>query len=118
MKLIALYILRALGVSLVITLGLTVFCAVLPMPTHYYQYRLSWALIMGFALFVLQILTMPLIVWQKHGGKHPLTAQRIHDEQFLMLEKTRAFFRRHRGKTVTILIVGLLSLVLIDSFTK
>jgi len=118
MKLILLYLLRALGVSIAIAVVGTLLSFKFYYSDAFSKSRMTFFFVMAFVFFVLQLVTMPLIVLRRRA-QNPgvvLTAQAVHDEQFRLLRQVSDWEKRHRTKVVIGLVLVLIVIVVVDSF--
>lgn len=114
MKFLVLYLIRSLAISFGVGLVSAYSLMMLPVPGRRgSEDRIALGVGLAIVFFVLQIVTMPYLVYRRGGC---VTVEEIHNEQLRIFTNVKAFFRRHRALIIGAFIGVLIALVLVDSF--
>lgn len=119
------YILKSLLICCLI--GITMSALVYHRSAHhenisefYLRDRLGFALTVSSFLFVLMLVTFPLIVWLKKDKSRSkqISVDEIYDEQFNLLQNTNLFLRRKLFWVIGIVFIAALAFSVFDGFLK
>lgn len=117
MKFLIIYLLRSIGISLAIGFIFALSMHLIPIPGRTYSTdRRAIFLMVATAVLILQLITMPYLVYRNKSKGSKITAEDIHNEQMKLYDNVQAYFRRHRTVIIVSFIGLLIGLVLIDTF--
>ncbi|WP_413290271.1 hypothetical protein [Bdellovibrio sp. HCB337] len=122
MKFLVFYIIRSLAVSILLAgaIAISIHRAAVVPGRNWSQDRTAIIVIGAFVFFVLQMVTMPIMVYRKKSknSQGRITVEDIHNEQAALFKSVNQFFHRHRAIWIPAIILLLIGIVLYDSFAK